>query len=139
MKKIAIVTGASRGIGRAVAERLGQDGFAVVVNYLSNASEAEEVVAEIKVIGGEAIAVKADVANQTDVEQLFEETMKKFGSVDVVLSRNIPALLRRYGANLLHCRSPFYLCFEHVDNLGAYRIPSETGLLPRKQLREAMG
>jgi 3-oxoacyl-[acyl-carrier protein] reductase len=85
MKKIAIVTGASRGIGRAVAKRLAQDGFAVVVNYLSNASEAEEVVAEIKVIGGEAITVKADVANQTDVERLFEETMKKFGSVDVVV------------------------------------------------------
>src|SRR6202030_492775 len=85
MKKIAIVTGASRGIGRAVAKRLAQDGFAVVVNYLSNASEAEEVVAEIKVIGGEAIAVKADVANQTEVERLFEETMKKFGSVDVVV------------------------------------------------------
>ena len=76
---------ASRGIGRAVAKRLAQDGFAVVVNYLSNASEAEEVVAEIKVIGGEAITVKADVANQTDVERLFEETMKKFGSVDVVV------------------------------------------------------
>jgi 3-oxoacyl-[acyl-carrier protein] reductase len=85
MKKIAIVTGASRGIGRAVAKRLAQDGFAVVVNYLSNASEAEEVVAEIKVIGGEAIAVKADIANQTDVQRLFEETMKKFGSVDVVV------------------------------------------------------
>jgi 3-oxoacyl-[acyl-carrier protein] reductase len=85
MKKIAIVTGASRGIGRAAAKRLAQDGFAVVVNYLSNASEAEEVVAEIKVMGGEAIAVKADVANQTDVERLFEETMKKFGSVDVVV------------------------------------------------------
>ena len=85
MKEIAIVTGASRGIGRAVAKRLAQDGFAVVVNYLSNASEAEEVVAEIEVIGGEAIAVKADVANQTDVERLFEETMKKFGSVDVVV------------------------------------------------------
>jgi 3-oxoacyl-[acyl-carrier protein] reductase len=85
MKKIAIVTGASRGIGRAVAKRLAQDGFALVVNYLSNASEAEEVVAEITVIGGEAIAVKADVANQTDVERLFEETMKKFGSIDVVV------------------------------------------------------
>lgn len=84
-KKTAIVTGASRGIGRAVAKRLAQDGFAVVVNYLSNAGEAEEVVAEIKGIGGEAIAIKADVANQTDVEQLFEQTMKQFGRVDVVV------------------------------------------------------
>jgi 3-oxoacyl-[acyl-carrier protein] reductase len=84
-KRTAIVTGASRGIGRVVAKRLAQDGFAVVVNYLSNAGEAEEVVAEIKGIGGEAIAIKADVANQTDVEQLFEQTMKQFGSVDVVV------------------------------------------------------
>ena len=85
MKKIAIVTGASRGIGRAVAKRLAQDGFGVVVNYLSNASEAEQVVSEIQSIGDNAIAVKADVANQADVERLFEETMKKFGSVDVVV------------------------------------------------------
>jgi 3-oxoacyl-[acyl-carrier protein] reductase len=85
MKKIAIVTGASRGIGRAVAKRLVQDGFGVVVNYLSNASEAEQVVSEIQRIGGNAIAVKADVANQADVERLFEETMKNFGSVDVVV------------------------------------------------------
>jgi 3-oxoacyl-[acyl-carrier protein] reductase len=85
MKKVAIVTGASRGIGRAVAKRLAQDGFGVVVNYLSNASEAEQVVSEIQSIGGNAIAIKADVANQADVERLFEETMKKFGSVDVVV------------------------------------------------------
>ena len=97
MKKTAIVTGASRGIGRAVATRLAQDGFAVVVNYLSNASEAEEVVAEITVIGGEAIAVKADVANQTDVERLFEETMKKFGSIDVVVHNSGIMLLSPVG------------------------------------------
>jgi 3-oxoacyl-[acyl-carrier protein] reductase len=85
MKKTAIVTGASRGIGRAVAKRLAKDGFGVVVNYLSNAGEAEQVVSEMQRIGGNAIAVKADVANQTDVERLFEETTKKFGSVDVVV------------------------------------------------------
>jgi 3-oxoacyl-[acyl-carrier protein] reductase len=85
MKKTAIVTGASRGIGRAVAKRLAQDGFGVAVNYLSNASEAEQVASEIQRIGSNAIAVKADVANQADVERLFEETMKKFGSVDVVV------------------------------------------------------
>ena len=85
MKKTAIVTGASRGIGRAVAKRLAQDGFGVAVNYLSNASEAEQVASEIQRIGRNAIAVKADVANQADVERLFEETMKKFGSVDLVV------------------------------------------------------
>jgi len=60
----------------------------VVVNYLSNASEAETVVAEIKGMGGEAIAVKADVAKPTDVERLFEDTMKNFGSVDVVVNNS---------------------------------------------------
>jgi 3-oxoacyl-[acyl-carrier protein] reductase len=88
MKKTAIVTGASRGIGRAVAKRLAQDGFAVVVNYLSNAGEAEEVVAEIKKSGGNGTSVKADVANQSEVERLFEETMKKFGSIDVVVNNS---------------------------------------------------
>src|ERR1700692_869275 len=63
MKKSAIVTGASRGIGRAVVRRLAKDGFAVVVNYVSNAAEAEEAVAEIKKNGGEAVAIKADVGD----------------------------------------------------------------------------
>ena len=67
MKKSAIVTGASRGIGRAVAKRLANDGFAVAVNYVSNAAEAEEVVAEIKKNDGEAMAIKADVGNAVDV------------------------------------------------------------------------
>src|SRR6266480_844749 len=85
MKKVAIVTGASRGIGRAVAKRLARDSFAVVVNYLSNVDEAEGVVAEIKGIGGDAVAVKADVSSPADVERLFNETSTKFGSVDVVV------------------------------------------------------
>ena len=88
MKKSAIVTGASRGIGRAVAKRLAKDGFAVAVNYVSNAAEAEEVVAEIKKNGGVAAAIKADVGEPTDVEQLFAETLKHFGSVDVVVNNS---------------------------------------------------
>jgi 3-oxoacyl-[acyl-carrier protein] reductase len=86
MAKAAIVTGASRGIGRAIAKRLAQDGFAVVVNYAGSAKEAEAAVDEIKSAGGEAIAVKADVANPADVEQLFKETLNNFGSVDVVVN-----------------------------------------------------
>ena len=71
--KTAIITGASGGIGRAVALRLARDGFAVVVNYAGNTAKAEGVVNEIKSAGGHAIAVQADVANAADVERLFKK------------------------------------------------------------------
>jgi 3-oxoacyl-[acyl-carrier protein] reductase len=85
-RKNVIVTGSSRGIGRAVARRLASDGFAVAVNYAGNATKAEEVVAEIKSAGGQAIAVQADVANVADVERLFKETIDTFGGVNVVVN-----------------------------------------------------
>ena len=86
MAKTAIITGASRGIGRAVAKRLGRDGFSIVVNYAANTAEADAAAAEIKSAGGEAICVKGDVGNPVDVENLFEVTLKEFGSVDVVVN-----------------------------------------------------
>ena len=87
-KQSAIVTGASLGIGRAVATRLARDGFAVVVNYAGNAIKAEEVVAEIKTAtaGGQAIAAQADVASAADVERLFKEAMDTFGGINVVVN-----------------------------------------------------
>lgn len=88
MKRVAIVTGASRGIGKAVAERLAKDGCAVVVNYVSNAPEAEQVVSGIKAQGGEAIAIKADVSDAGQVEQLFAQTLEKWGSIDVVIQNS---------------------------------------------------
>ena len=84
--KVAIVTGASRGIGLAIAQRLAKDGFAVVVNFAGNAAKADEAVAEIKSAGGQAIAIQADVANAADVERLFKATLETFGSVDVVVN-----------------------------------------------------
>src|SRR6202041_2557528 len=86
MRKIAIVTGASRGIGLTIALRLRGDGFGVIVNYAGNAAKAEEVVNEITSSGGRALAVQADVANPEDVKQLFEKTLKAFGQIDVVVN-----------------------------------------------------
>jgi len=88
MAKTAIVTGASRGIGRAVANRLARDGFSVVVNYASSNKDADSAVAEIQASGGQAIAIKADVGNPADVEYLFQETVKRFGSVDIVVNNS---------------------------------------------------
>jgi 3-oxoacyl-[acyl-carrier protein] reductase len=86
MAKTAIITGASRGIGRTVAKRLAKDGFAVVINYAGNAAAAEEAVAEIRAADGDAIAIKADIANPEDVKQLFVKTIETFGRVDVVVN-----------------------------------------------------
>ena len=86
LTKSVIVTGGSRGIGRAVAIRLAKDGFAVTVNYAGNSTKAEEVVTEIKSNGGQSIAVQANVANAADVEHLFKETIDTFGGINVVVN-----------------------------------------------------
>ena len=84
--KVAIVTGASRGIGRAVAERLGRDGARVVVNYAQNAGKAQEVVEAVEASGSEAIAVQADIGRLEDIRRLFQTAEERFGGVDVVIN-----------------------------------------------------
>lgn len=86
MSKTAVVIGASRGIGRAVAKRLAGDGFAVVVSFTSNLHDAKETVAEIIESGGRAVAIQADVTREDDVERLFETSLKEFGRIDVVVN-----------------------------------------------------
>ena len=84
--KVAVVTGASKGIGAGIAKGLGAAGAAVVVNYASSREGAERVVAEITRKGGKAVAVQGDVSKAADVERLFAETKKAFGSVDVLVN-----------------------------------------------------
>jgi 3-oxoacyl-[acyl-carrier protein] reductase len=84
--KVAIVTGSSRGIGRAIVERFAQDGAAVVVNYARSGGEARDVVTGIEAKGGKAIAIQADVSAVSDIRRLFRETITKFGRVDIVVN-----------------------------------------------------
>ena len=84
--RVAIVTGASRGIGAAIAERLAGDGFAVVVNYAAGADEAEALATRIERGGGRAIAVRADVSDAAEVAQLFDAGEAAFGGVDVLVN-----------------------------------------------------
>src|SRR2546425_166455 len=84
--KVAMVTGASKGIGAAIAKHLAAEGAAVVVNYASSKSGADKVVAEITSAGGRAVAVQADVARKADIERLFAETRKAFGTIDVLVN-----------------------------------------------------
>jgi 3-oxoacyl-[acyl-carrier protein] reductase len=84
--KVAVVTGASKGIGAGIAKRFAAEGAAVVVNYASSKSDADKVVDEITKRGGRSIAVQGDVAKKKDIERLFAETKKAFGRLDVLVN-----------------------------------------------------
>src|ERR1700674_3815438 len=84
--KVAVVTGASKGIGADIAKHLAAEGAAVVVNYASSKEGADQIVDEITKRGGKAIAIQGDVAKKKDIERLFAETKKAFGRLDVLVN-----------------------------------------------------
>jgi 3-oxoacyl-[acyl-carrier protein] reductase len=95
--KVAMVTGASRGIGSAVAERLARDGFAVVVNYSGSAAAAAALVSKIEQGGGRALAIKADVSDPNAVREMFATTVAQLGGVDVLVNNAGIMLLSNLG------------------------------------------
>src|SRR5438874_2153897 len=84
--KVAVVTGASKGIGASIAKHLAAEGAAVVVNYASSKEGADRVVAEIVGQGGKAVAVGADVVRKAEIQRLFSETKKAFGRLDILVN-----------------------------------------------------
>src|SRR6476469_2891202 len=84
--KVAVVTGASKGIGAAIARQLAAEGAAVVVNYASSREGADRVAAEITKNGGKAVAVQANVSKKPDIERLFAETKKTLGRLDILVN-----------------------------------------------------
>jgi 3-oxoacyl-[acyl-carrier protein] reductase len=105
--RVAVVTGGSRGIGRAVAERLAADGQNVVVAYASNHDEANATVAAIEKSGGKAVAVQADVADEAAVAALFDAAEQRFGGVDVVVN----------AAGIMILEPVAQLDLEHLDRM----------------------
>ena len=84
--KVAIVTGSSRGIGRGIAEQLGRDGAAVVINYSGSEREASEAVAAIAAAGGKSVAIQASMSQVKDIRRLFAETIQHFGRIDILVN-----------------------------------------------------
>src|SRR4030042_5595411 len=93
-KRVALVTGAARGIGRAIAIDLAKEGANVIVNYQSRPDAAEEVVEVIKKMGREGISMKADVANDAEVTSMVDRAIEKFGGIDILVNN---AVLHRGG------------------------------------------
>ncbi len=110
--KVAIVTGASRGIGRAIAEQLAAEGATVVVNYASQAERAREVVESIEQAGGSAIALQGDLSKVADIEALFAKTKERFGHVDIVVNNAGVGLFKPH-AEVTEAE------FDHIFNLNA--------------------
>jgi len=124
--KVAIVTGASRGIGRAIAERFANDGATVAVNYAHSSEEARDVVTGIESSGGTALAVQADIGIVSDVRRLFKETIDRFGHVDIVVNNAATLTFRPIEAVTeeewdavfaVNARGPFFVLQEAARSL----------------------
>ena len=92
--KVAIITGASRGIGAEIAKTIAQVGASVVINYTNNRSAADLVVSEIKILGGNAISVRADVSDSVEVKALFDAAITHFGKIDILINNAGTAIFK---------------------------------------------
>jgi NAD(P)-dependent dehydrogenase (short-subunit alcohol dehydrogenase family) len=107
--RVAIVTGGSRGIGRAIAVALAREGWKVCISYIANAKAADETVAMVQKAGGQGIAVQADMASQSDIRKLFQQSQQAFGRLDALVNNAgvVGALRSIFEADAEHLRAVF--------------------------------
>jgi len=124
--KVAIVTGASRGIGRAIALRLSQEGASVVVNYKRGAEQAKDVVSAIEAAGGKALAVQADVSKTAEIRDLFDRTQETYSQIDILvnnagvtLSKPVAEVTEAEFDNLfaINVKGTFFACQEAAKRM----------------------
>lgn len=124
--KVALVTGASRGIGRAIAERLAQAGASVVANYASSVGEAQKVVAEIEEKGGKAFAIQADVSRVSEIVRLFDQSIAHFGKLDILVNNAGIAFIKSVSATTeedfdhifaINVKGTFFACQQAATRL----------------------
>jgi 3-oxoacyl-[acyl-carrier protein] reductase len=125
--KVALITGGSRGIGRAIAERLATDGASVVINYINRKDEAAKVVATIEAAGGKALAVRGDVARVAEIDHLFDQAMEYYGKLDILVN-NAGILLTRPVAQVteedydrifdINVKGTFFACRQAANRMG---------------------
>jgi 3-oxoacyl-[acyl-carrier protein] reductase len=130
--KIAVVTGGSRGIGKAIALKLASQGANIVVNYTSNADAANEVVQSIEAMGQKAIAVKANVSQAEDIENLIKETEKELGKIDILVNN---AGITRDGL-LIRMKENDW---DDVLNVNLKGVFLSTKLIGKKMLKQKKG
>jgi len=130
--KIAVVTGGSRGIGKAIALKLASQGAQVVVNYTSNSSAADEVVKEIEALGSKGIAVKANVSIAEDIENLIKETESQLGKIDILVNN---AGITRDGL-LIRMKEED---FDQVIDVNLKGVFLATKLIGKKMLKKRAG
>jgi 3-oxoacyl-[acyl-carrier protein] reductase len=142
--KVAVVTGASKGIGASIAKHLAAEGASVVVNYASSKAGADKVIDEIKAAGGKAIAVQADVAKKADIDRLFSETKKAYGKLDILVNNagiyefapleNITedSFHKQFNLNVLGLLLSTQKAVEHFDSTGGtiINVSSVAGISP---------
>jgi len=142
--KVAVVTGASKGIGASIAKHLAAEGASVVVNYASSKAGADKVIEEIKADGGKAIAVQADVAKKADIDRLFSETKKAYGKLDILVNNagiyefapleNITedSFHKQFNLNVLGLLLSTQKAVEHFDSTGGtvINVSSVAGISP---------